>query len=128
MDYLVKLFFVKDVMSNQRPGSVVEFKNTGKVKKPTISFNKNNICSACEYKDIKDNDIDWEERKFELKSLCDKFRSRNGSYDIVVPGSGGKDSIFVSHIVKNIYNMNPITVTWAIIPIQELDGIIYKIG
>ena len=53
------------------------------------------------------------ERKRQLKQLCNKFRSRNGSYDVIVPGSGGKDSIMVSHILKNEFNMNPLTVTWA---------------
>ena len=48
-----------------------------------------------------------------MKELCDKFRSRNGSYDVIIPGSGGKDSIMVCHLLKNEYNMNPLTVTWA---------------
>jgi N-acetyl sugar amidotransferase len=30
-----------------------------------------------------------------------------------VPGSGGKDSAYASHILKYKYNMNPLTVTWA---------------
>ncbi len=30
-----------------------------------------------------------------------------------MPGSGGKDSMFVSLILKYKYNMNPLTVTWA---------------
>ena len=99
-------------MSNQRPNSVVEFKNTGK-KKTTIYFDENQVCSACRYKKIKKTEIDWEKRKSELESLCNKYRSRNGSYDVVIPGSGGKDSIFVSHLLKFKYNMNPLTVTWA---------------
>ena len=43
-------------MSNQRPGSVVEFKNSGKKVKPTIGFNDDGICDACKYHDIKEND------------------------------------------------------------------------
>ena len=62
---------------------------------------------------VKDTQIDWKEREAELKKLCDKFRTRNSSYDVVVPGSGGKDSVFTSHILKYKYNMNPLTVTWA---------------
>ncbi len=107
------IFCKSCVMSNQRPNSVVEFKNTGKKRKPTIFFNENGICSACEYKIIKEKKIDWIKRKNDLKKLCDKFRSRNGSYDVVIPGSGGKDSIMVSHLLKYNYNMNPLTVTWA---------------
>ncbi len=107
------IFCKRCVMSNQRPGSTVEFKSNKKEKKNLIKFNKDGICSACEYKDIKDKKIDWEERKRALVDLCDKYRSRNSSYDVVVPGSGGKDSVYTSHILKYKYNMNPLTVTWA---------------
>ena len=103
----------KCVISNQRPNSVVEFKNTGKEQKPTIFFNKEGICSGCQYKEMKNNEIDWDQRERELKELCDKYRSRNGSYDVIIPGSGGKDSVFTSHKLKYDYNMNPLTVTWA---------------
>ncbi|MBL9132119.1 MAG: N-acetyl sugar amidotransferase, partial [Verrucomicrobiaceae bacterium] len=37
----------------------------------------------------------------------------NGEYDCLVPGSGGKDSFYQSHILKYKYGMNPLTVTWA---------------
>ena len=30
-----------------------------------------------------------------------------------MPGSGGKDSCFASHMLKNKYGMNPLTVTWS---------------
>ena len=52
-------------------------------------------------------------RDKELKKICDKYRRNDGSYDILIPGSGGKDSVWVSHIMKHKYNMNPLTVTWA---------------
>ena len=107
------IFCKKCIMSNQRPGSVVEFKNSGKEKKPTIGFNNDGICDACKYHDIKENDIDWKQREYELSELCKKFRSRNGSYDVVIPGSGGKDSIVVAHLLKYKYEMNPLTITWA---------------
>lgn len=101
------------VISNQRPNSVVEFKNTGSEKKPTIFFDEEGVCSACRYADLKKTQIDWERRERELKDLCEKFRSRTGHYDMVIPGSGGKDSDFVAHMMKYKYGMNPLTVTWA---------------
>ena len=53
-----KVFFCKKcVMSNQRPNSVVEFKNTGKSIKPTIYFSEDHICSACKYKEINDKKV-----------------------------------------------------------------------
>ena len=48
-----------------------------------------------------------------LRLLLEKHRSKDGSWDVVVPSSGGKDSAFVAHMLKYKYNMNPLTVTWA---------------
>ena len=45
--------------------------------------------------------------------LCDRFRRTDGSYDCIVPGSGGKDSFFAAHMLKYEYGMHPLTVTWA---------------
>ncbi|HTZ10877.1 MAG TPA: N-acetyl sugar amidotransferase [Candidatus Margulisiibacteriota bacterium] len=105
-------FCKKCVISNQRPSSVVEFKNKPTDRKPTIQLNDEGVCSACVYAEMKNN-IDWVEREKELITLCDKYRSRSGYYDCLVPGSGGKDSSFAAHILKYKYGMNPLTVTWA---------------
>ena len=48
----------------------------------------------------------------ELLKLLEKHRGKHGEYDCIVPGSGGKDSCFASHILKYKYGMNPLTVTW----------------
>jgi len=106
-------FCNKCVISNQRPSSSVEFKSTSKTQKQTIAFDEYGICSACRYAEQKDRLIDWEQREARLVDLCNKYRSKNGGYDVVVPGSGGKDSAYTSHILKYKYNMNPLTVTWA---------------
>ena len=100
-------------ISNQRPNSAVEYKHTKETPKATISLDKNNICDACHTAKKKQSEIDWEKREAELIELCDKSRSRNGSYDCIVPGSGGKDSFYQSWLLKHKYNMNPLTVTWA---------------
>ena len=101
------------VISNQRPSSAVEFQHTRESRKHTIQLDNNGICDACNYAFAKERQIDWPEREAALRALCDKFRSRNGSYDCLVPGSGGKDSVYASHILKTRYNMHPLTVTWA---------------
>ena len=103
-------FCKKCVISNQRPNSTVEFKSKNN-QKQGINFDENGICDACNYHDIKNN-IDWEEREKKLIKLCDKYRKKKG-YDCIVPGSGGKDSAFASHLLKYKYGMNPLTVTWA---------------
>lgn len=107
------VFCRRCIISNQRPSSTVEFKNTTQQDKETISFDQNGVCSACRYADIKNTKIDWQQREQELIALCDRYRSKTGHYDCIVPGSGGKDSTFTAHILKYRYNMHPLTVTWA---------------
>jgi len=104
-------FCTKCVMSNQRPTSAVEFKHTKDSKKTTMNFDEHGVCDACRTAEIKDN-IDWGMREEELIKLLDKHRKNDGSYDCLVPGSGGKDSAYQAHVLKYKYNMNPLTVTW----------------
>jgi len=105
------VFCSKCTMSNQRPRSVVEFKNSSNQKKGLNIDDNLSVCEACNYNETKKK-IDWEKRENELKRLLDKYRKPNG-YDCVVPGSGGKDSAYTAHILKYKYGMNPLTVTWA---------------
>jgi N-acetyl sugar amidotransferase len=106
------IFCKKCTISNQRPSSVVEFKNiTGKQKKG-INIGKDGICDSCKYNDTKGK-IDWKKREQLLRNFLKKFRKNNGEYDCIVPSSGGKDSSFTAHVLKNKYKMNPLAVTWA---------------
>jgi N-acetyl sugar amidotransferase len=81
-------------------------------QRPRIIFDKNSVCSGCINKKKKIN-IDWKLREKELVELLNQHRSKNGSYDVLVPSSGGKDSAYVAHQLKYKYNMNPLTVTWS---------------
>jgi len=101
------------VISNQRPNSTQEYKNKMGVKKSTIHFDDEGVCDACRVAEAKRTTIDWQERERELEELCSKFRRNDGQYDCIVPGSGGKDSVYTSHVLKYKYKMNPLTVTWA---------------
>jgi N-acetyl sugar amidotransferase len=107
------LFCKTCVISNQRPNSTVEFRHINNEKKETIAFDENDECSACRFSRVKNNDINWQLREKKLLELLDKHRKTNGDYDVIVPGSGGKDSAYTSHILKAKYGMNPLTVTWA---------------
>lgn len=106
-------FCKKCVISNQRPSSTVEFKSNITEVKQVIDFDSEGVCSACRYHETKEIDIDWTQREETLLKLLDKFRSKDGSYDVIIPGSGGKDSAYTAHILKYKYGMNPLTVTWA---------------
>lgn len=92
------IFCKKCVVSNQRP---------------RITFDSDGVCSACKYAYRKHHEIDWNEREQMLGELLKKHRSKDGSYDCIVPASGGKDSGYVAHLLKYKYGMHPLTVTWA---------------
>jgi N-acetyl sugar amidotransferase len=104
-------FCKKCVMSNQRPVSEIEFKHTIATKKRTIHFDEEGVCDACRYAEKKEA-IDWKAREDELLRLLDKHRRNDGAYDCIVPGSGGKDSVFQAHVLKYKYGMHPLTITW----------------
>ena len=100
------------VMSNNRPSSIAEFKhNPSRDGSTYLNINQDGECDACKQAKIK-NEIDWEQREEELCKLLDKFRSNNSKHDCLVPGSGGKDSAYQSHVLKTKYGMNPLTITW----------------
>ncbi|GBF48817.1 hypothetical protein LPTSP4_03170 [Leptospira ryugenii] len=82
-------------------------------QRPRITFDEKGVCSACNYADYKDTKVDWKQRESELKALLDRYRRDDGTYDVIVPSSGGKDSAFVAHELKHKYGMNPLTVTWS---------------
>lgn len=105
-------FCKKCVMSNQRPASEIEFKHNINTKKRTLNFDEEGICDACRNAEQKERIVDWDKREEELLRLLDKHRSKDGSYDCMVPGSGGKDSAMQAHILKYKYGMNPLTITW----------------
>ena len=110
----VHVKFCKEcVVSNQMPNSCVEMKNGKEQKKETIHFDSDGLCDACKVAKQKENMIDWEERERQLFDLCDKYRKSDGTYDCLVPGSGGKDSFYASYLLKYKYHMHPLTVTWA---------------
>lgn len=82
-------------------------------QRPRTEFNEDGVCSACQWSYEKDHVINWDIRQEELKELCDRHRKNDGTFDVIVPGSGGKDSAFVAHQLKHRFGMNPLCVTWA---------------
>jgi N-acetyl sugar amidotransferase len=104
------IFCKKSLISNQVPNSTSEFHHTKKSKKKTVFIDKNGISDPWKYSRMKKK-INYKNREKELLKLLEKHRGK-GEYDCLVPGSGGKDSCYAAHILKNKYGMNPLTVTW----------------
>jgi N-acetyl sugar amidotransferase len=104
-------FCMRCVMSNQRPASTPEFKHAPDRKATTLRMDSEGVCDACRHAEHKFG-IDWKKREEELVALLDQHRSKDGSYDCLVPGSGGKDSAYQAHVLKYKYGMHPLTCTW----------------
>lgn len=100
-------------ITNQRPNSSNEYEHKKGSPKKTIQFDSEGVCFACNHKKIQKTAVNWKDREAELLELCDRYRRDDGAYDCLVPGSGGKDSVYASWLLKYKYKMNPLTVTWS---------------
>jgi len=80
--------------------------------RPGLTFNQDGVCSACQSFENRKK-VDYTVRFNELKELCDKYRGMNGpnGHDCMVAVSGGKDSHFQVHLMKEVMGMNPLLVT-----------------
>jgi len=105
------VFCQRCALSNQKPNSTPEFMNWPGRHITTVHFDEDGICDGCRYSERKEH-IDWRAREEELLRLLEQHRRRDGDYDCIVPGSGGKDSAYAAHILKYKYGMHPLTVTW----------------
>jgi N-acetyl sugar amidotransferase len=104
-------FCEKCVISNQRPASTVEMLSDG-TRKVGINIS-NGICDACRFNEIKQNEINWDQRSSQLYDMLSVYRRNDGTHDVLVPSSGGKDSSYTAYLLKHKYDMNPLCITWA---------------
>ena len=75
-----------------------------------ITFDERGYCNACRWKEKKET-MDWTSREAKLVDLLDKHRRNDGSFDCLVPCSGGKDGSYVAYNLKHKYGMNPLCLT-----------------
>lgn len=80
--------------------------------RPRITFDSNGVCNACLNAEEKST-IDWERKKEEFLQLIEQHRSKDGSWDCIVPWSGGKDSSTIAYKLKFEFGMNPLLVTFS---------------
>ncbi len=78
--------------------------------RPGIKFDEQGVCYPCRVAEQKKK-VDWDKRFHELEKLCDKYRGKKGDYyDCIVTVSGGKDSHFQVHVMKELMKMNPLLI------------------
>lgn len=78
--------------------------------KPDLQFDESGVCNACRNFEHR-KDVDWAQRKLDLKALLERYRSQDGSnYDCIIPVSGGKDSTLQTLRVLEL-GFNPLCVT-----------------
>ena len=75
---------------------------------PFISYDKDGVCNYCSNHKLKNQPKPMEN----LLSLIEPYRSKDGSYDCIVPYSGGRDSTFTLHMIKKLLKLNPIAFTY----------------
>jgi N-acetyl sugar amidotransferase len=79
--------------------------------RPRVTFNDEGVCNACQWAEDKKTSVDWNARWKQLEHFCEKYRSKDGNFDVLLPVSGGKDSCYVSHRIKNDLGMHPLAVS-----------------
>lgn len=75
---------------------------------PFIEFDEKGVCNICRNYVKKNNPKPVDE----LYAMVEPYRDRSGQPDCIVPFSGGRDSTYTLHIVKNILKLNPIAFTY----------------
>ncbi len=75
----------------------------------TITFDAEGVCNVCRQHEVKQDFINWDERKRELGELIEAYRGKH-SHDCIVPFSGGKDSTFTLYYLVTQYKLKPLVV------------------
>ena len=76
-----------------------------------LELDNNGVCTACTVNKQRDV-VNWDERKNQFLNLLDKYSAKGKGYDCIIPVSGGKDSYWQVHLIKNVCGANPLLVTY----------------
>ena len=80
-----------------------------------MEFDDKGVCTGCQMARVKAAipRSEWTRRKELLRDMVEKYRCRDGSrHDVVVAVSGGKDSYFQAHVLKEEFGLRPLLVTY----------------
>lgn len=77
-----------------------------------LVIDEEGVCSGCRIHEEKDV-LDWDARWARLRELVQPYRVADGrTHDCIVPVTGGNDSYFIVHVVKQLLGLNPLLVTY----------------
>lgn len=80
-----------------------------------MEFDDNGVCMGCRMSELRVEtpQREWSRRLDILKGILDGARCRDGTrHDCVIGVSGGKDSYYQTHLLKNVLGLNPLLVTY----------------
>jgi imidazoleglycerol phosphate synthase cyclase subunit len=80
-----------------------------------MEYDEQGVCTGCRMADVKSTigSAEWDRRLGLLRDIVERYRSRDGArHDCVIAVSGGKDSYFQAHFVKQVLGLNPLLVTY----------------
>lgn len=80
---------------------------------PELTFDEEGVCSVC-----REHELQWEnwdeqlgEKERLLRQLCEDARRKKKEFDVLVPLSGGKDSMYVLYYAVKRLNMKSLSFT-----------------
>jgi len=77
----------------------------------TISFDARGICSVCQNREFRNEQIDWDSRRRVLNGIITKVKN-SSDYDCIIPFSGGKDSSFTLYFAVRELGLKPLVVSF----------------
>lgn len=79
---------------------------------PFIKFDDEGVCNYCRHYRPRYRGKDPVVAKRDFIDSLERYRSSNGSPDVIVAFSGGRDSSYGLHLIKKEFNLTPITFTY----------------
>lgn len=104
--------------------------------KPYIIFDDEGVCSGCRVSEAYGK-VDWDVREKKLREILEEYkekaRAAGSHYDCLIPVSGGKDSHYQVHLIKNVYGLRPLLVCYnhlfnAPLGLRNLENLFTKMG
>ncbi len=106
--------------------------------RPPMTFDEKGVCNGCKASEQRRNQlVNWDEKENELKKILEHYKEiakkSDSTYDCIIPISGGKDSHYQVHLMKNVFKMNPLLVAYnhsfnTKVGIRNLNNIVEEFG